>query len=354
MSLQSGSFRKFSLDSCYHTVEGGGLSGRLRKGKSKERFELRKAQSLEEAQLEIQELGKSLNKQQTSLRSPTIEETVFERPEGAVSRNSFIKHNKTFHKLFRDIPESEELTYAFTCTLQKTVLYHGKLFVTENYVCFHSSALLKQTKVVIHAASVQSVKKQNTARVVPNALSIHTQEGEKFLFVSLRNREACYKLLCTICPNVEEESGQSSPVLSSAENSFDQEKDANSSHSSLEDGFDVKDPIDQLDSPLPKLTRNERPHGNSSSSIDRDPEDSSAEEQTGHSWIWAITDKVRSLLILRETSNLNLLLFIYLLLVLLLLLSSGYIGLRIVALEEQLSSMGALPEFTLQSGYKDT
>lgn len=36
--------------------------------------------------------------------------------------------------------------------------------------------------------------------------------------------------------------------------------------------------------------------------------------------------------------------------VVLLLLSSGYIGLRIVALEEQLTSLGALAEFTLQSG----
>lgn len=35
--------------------------------------------------------------------------------------------------------------------------------------------------------------------------------------------------------------------------------------------------------------------------------------------------------------------------VVLLLLSSGYIGLRIVALEEQLTSLGALPEFNLQS-----
>lgn len=38
--------------------------------------------------------------------------------------------------------------------------------------------------------------------------------------------------------------------------------------------------------------------------------------------------------------------------VVLLLLSSGYIGLRIVALEEQLTSLGALPGFTFQSGYK--
>lgn len=38
--------------------------------------------------------------------------------------------------------------------------------------------------------------------------------------------------------------------------------------------------------------------------------------------------------------------------VVLLLLSSGYIGLRIVALEKQLTSLGALPEFSLRSGYE--
>lgn len=36
--------------------------------------------------------------------------------------------------------------------------------------------------------------------------------------------------------------------------------------------------------------------------------------------------------------------------VVLLLLSSGYIGLRIVALEEQLTSLGALSDFTLHNG----
>ncbi len=40
-----------------------------------------------------------------------------------------------------------ELFVAFTCALQKEVLFHGKLFVSENYVCFYSSVLLKDTKV---------------------------------------------------------------------------------------------------------------------------------------------------------------------------------------------------------------
>ncbi|KAI1891595.1 hypothetical protein AGOR_G00145400 [Albula goreensis] len=83
-------------------------------------------------------------------------------------------------------------------------------------------------------------------------------------------------------------------------------------------------------------------------------EDTSTEQDTGNSWVWTMTENVRSHLIQRESSSLNTLLFIYLILVVLLLLSSGYIGLRIVALEEQLTSLGALPEFSLQSGYKDT
>ncbi|XP_035276122.1 GRAM domain-containing protein 2B-like isoform X2 [Anguilla anguilla] len=334
-----------------YTVEGG---GRLRKVKSKSRFEPMKVESVEDAQLEIQELNKSLSRQ-TPISSQTIDERGFERSEGDVTRSSFIKHNKTFHKIFLDIPEGEELTHAFTCALQKEVLYQGKLFVSDNYVCFYSSVLLKETRVVIHVSNVQAVKKQNTARVVPNALSIHTNEGEKYLFVSLRNREACYKLLCSVCPNVVEKSGQNSPVASSAENGIDPGKDSNSSESSLEDTpnhLDDRNRSVQLKAPLPKLIRTSRTRQSSSTSTEND--ESSSDENTEPSWIWSVTEKVKSLLILRESNNFNLLLCIYLLLVLLLVLTSGYIGLRIMALEEQLSSMGALPEFSLQSGYKDT
>lgn len=101
----------------------------------------------------------------------------------------FVKHSKTFHKLFQEVPEDETLTQsecsavfihlllvekgnkkktlrvkvlqrmrwnkqfehcpvaAFTCALQKDLLFHGKLFVSKNYLCFHSSMLLTVTKV---------------------------------------------------------------------------------------------------------------------------------------------------------------------------------------------------------------
>ncbi|XP_031430060.1 GRAM domain-containing protein 2B isoform X2 [Clupea harengus] len=341
-----------------YTVEGAPVpGGKVRKGKSLKKVEPRKALSLEESQLEsLQPRSPKL----LPIRSQTFDiDRSSERTDSIGSRSSFIKHNKTFHKIFHDIPETEDLIHAYICALQKEVPYHGRLYVTENHVCFHSSVLLKATKVVIPISCVNVLKKQNTALLVPNALSIRTTEGEKFLFVSLRNREACYKLLRSVCLQLEDGSTNSSPLFSSAENSFDQVKLPNSSQSSLEDSFDQLDRGDStllLDPPPTRLSRDPLTHASRSTlSSHREHDDSSSiEEYSGGSWVWSVTDRARSLLVQREPSSLNTLLFIYLFLVVLLLLSSGYIGLRIVALEEQLASLGALPEFTLQSGYKDT
>lgn len=37
----------------------------------------------------------------------------------------------------------------FTCALQKEILYQGKLFVSENWICFHSKVFGKDIKVGI-------------------------------------------------------------------------------------------------------------------------------------------------------------------------------------------------------------
>ncbi|XP_066552490.1 GRAM domain-containing protein 2B isoform X2 [Amia ocellicauda] len=322
--------RKFSLDSLNYQMESGSISGKLKKGKYNKKTEPRKAQSLEEAQLEIQSFNKAqVLAKQGNIRSQTFDlayEKTFERSEDTGSiRSNFIKHNKTFHKLFREVPDKEPLTDAFTCAMQREVLYHGKLYISENYICFYSSVLLKDTKVVIPVTTVAIIKKQNTALLVPNALSIHTSDGEKYIFVSMRNREACFKMLKSLCAQLEDASVNSSPVFSSAKNSFDNGRNLNSSQSSLDD-FDQPDEKDS-------------------------PQDISviAKSAPGDSRIWSIPQKITSFFLLREFSTVNILLFIYLMLVVLLLLSSGYIGLRIVALEEQITSMGASMEFSLQN-----
>nr|XP_043879891.1 GRAM domain-containing protein 2B-like isoform X3 [Solea senegalensis] len=328
----------------YSSLDGVGVFG-LRRGSSSSSSskKSRPSKSLDESRLKIHDFNQNLSSNMT-LRDQTIAEENLDQAQ-ELNSHSFQKHNKSFHKLFQEISEGENLTDMFTCALQKEVLYHGKLYISENHACFHSSVLLKDTKVVIPASSVTGVKKHSSAL---SMLSIQTADGDKFTFVSLRNREICYKLLQSVCSYVQQATPGGSPHLSSADNEAD--LDAVSSYSSLEDSidhnlrrqhcFDLGD-FPQISSP----TRCSSAH----QSI------LTGEDDQALSWIWKLTEKFFSFFLLREIRNLSVLFYIYIMLIALLLLVSGYIGLRIILLQEQLNSLGALTELSLHhKEYQET
>ncbi|NXY19372.1 GRM2B protein, partial [Atrichornis clamosus] len=130
-----------------------------------------------------------------------------------------LKANAHFHKLFLDVPIDEPLKQSFTCALQKEILYQGKLFLSENWICFHSKVFGKDTKISIPVLSVTLLKKTKTALLVPNALIIATVT-DRYMFVSLLSRDTTYKLLKSICRHLEDTSMGNSPNPSSAGNSF--------------------------------------------------------------------------------------------------------------------------------------
>ncbi|KFV47122.1 GRAM domain-containing protein 3, partial [Tyto alba] len=130
-----------------------------------------------------------------------------------------LKANAHFHKLFLDVPIDEPLKQSFTCALQKEILYQGKLFLSENWICFHSKVFGKDTKISIPVLSVTLLKKTKTALLVPNALIIATVT-DRYMFVSLLSRDTTYKLLKSICGHLEDASMGNSPNPSSAESSF--------------------------------------------------------------------------------------------------------------------------------------
>ncbi|XP_063088503.1 GRAM domain-containing protein 2B isoform X5 [Cavia porcellus] len=135
------------------------------------------------------------------------------------SSSSQYKANMHFHKLFLDVPTEEPLRQSFTCALQKEILYQGKLFVSENWICFHSKVFGKDTKISIPAFSVTLIKKTKTALLVPNALIIATVT-DRYIFVSLLSRDSTYKLLRSVCGHLENTSVGNSPSPSSPENCF--------------------------------------------------------------------------------------------------------------------------------------
>ncbi|XP_068102928.1 GRAM domain-containing protein 2B isoform X2 [Hyperolius riggenbachi] len=126
------------------------------------------------------------------------------------SSNQFMKSNAHFHKLFKDVSKDELLRESFTCALQKEILYQGKLYISENWICFHSKVFGKDTKIAIPTIAVTVLKKTKTALLVPNALLIATVT-ERFIFVSLLSRDSTYKLLKAVCCHLENASVGNSP-----------------------------------------------------------------------------------------------------------------------------------------------
>ncbi|XP_042729753.1 GRAM domain-containing protein 2B isoform X2 [Lagopus leucura] len=157
----------------------------------------------------------------SSTESPLL--TVESKNDSKIERKKHIsnqlKANAHFHKLFLDVSIDEPLKQSFTCALQKEILYQGKLFLSENWICFHSKVFGKDTKISIPVLSVTLLKKTKTALLVPNALIIATVT-DRYMFVSLLSRDTTYKLLKSICRHLEDTSMGNSPSPSSVENSF--------------------------------------------------------------------------------------------------------------------------------------
>nr|KAF6366263.1 hypothetical protein mPipKuh1_005870 [Pipistrellus kuhlii] len=161
--------------------------------------------------------GVSLASDKNDCKTESKNDSKLERKKS--SSSSQYKANLHFHKLFLEVPTEEPLRQSFTCALQKEILYQGKLFVSENWICFHSKVFGKDTKISIPAFSVTLIKKTKTALLVPNALIIATVT-DRYIFVSLLSRDSTYKLLKSVCGHLDNISVGNSPNPSSLENSF--------------------------------------------------------------------------------------------------------------------------------------
>lgn len=107
------------------------------------------------------------------------------------------KRNKDFHQLFRSVPEDDYLIEDYSAALQKEILLHGRLYVSEGHICFSSNIFGWVTNLVISFDEVISVEKKNTAVVFPNAIVIQTQHARN-TFASFVARDSTYELLIGI------------------------------------------------------------------------------------------------------------------------------------------------------------
>lgn len=107
------------------------------------------------------------------------------------------KRNRDFHTLFKSVPDDDYLIEDYSCALQREILAHGRLYVSEGHLCFSSNILGWTTTLVMSFDEIVSVEKRSTALVFKNGLMISTLHA-KHIFASFTSRDATYDLIVNI------------------------------------------------------------------------------------------------------------------------------------------------------------
>ncbi|XP_026828611.1 GRAM domain-containing protein 1B-like isoform X1 [Ooceraea biroi] len=113
---------------------------------------------------------------------------------------TYKSRSEDFKRIFKDVPDDEKLVVDYSCALQREILVHGRLYVSQNYVCFYANIFMWETLVSLRWKDVTSITKEKTALVIPNAILICTVT-DKFFLTSFGARDKTYVMLFRVWQN---------------------------------------------------------------------------------------------------------------------------------------------------------
>ncbi|KAH6634536.1 hypothetical protein B0J18DRAFT_416502 [Chaetomium sp. MPI-SDFR-AT-0129] len=137
-------------------------------------------------------IGAAIAAANSSLANPT---TGTPKLTGFAVANK--KRNRDFHVLFKSVPDDDYLIEDYSCALQREILAHGRLYVSEGHLCFSSNILGWVTTLVMSFDEIVAVEKRSTALVFKNGLEISTLHA-KHVFASFASRDTTYDLIIKI------------------------------------------------------------------------------------------------------------------------------------------------------------
>ncbi|XP_051969908.1 protein Aster-C-like isoform X1 [Xyrauchen texanus] len=118
----------------------------------------------------------------------------------ALLYTSYKQKSDEFRKLFRELPDNEKLIADYTCALQKDILLQGRIYLTENFLCFYSH-VFRGTKITLNMKDISTMSREKTAKWIPNAIQINTV-SEKLFFCSFSAREKSYLGIFRLWQNI--------------------------------------------------------------------------------------------------------------------------------------------------------
>uniref|UniRef100_A0AAQ6AH13 VASt domain-containing protein n=1 Tax=Amphiprion ocellaris TaxID=80972 RepID=A0AAQ6AH13_AMPOC len=119
---------------------------------------------------------------------------------GWVLSPTYKQRNEDFRKIFKKLPDTERLIVDYSCALQKDILLQGRLYLSENWLCFYSNIFRWETTITILLKDVTSMTKEKTAKLIPNAIQIST-DNEKHFFTSFGARDRSFMMIFRLWQN---------------------------------------------------------------------------------------------------------------------------------------------------------
>ncbi|XP_055958591.1 protein Aster-B [Patella vulgata] len=113
---------------------------------------------------------------------------------------TYKSRSEDFHKLFKDVPKDDRLVVDYSCALQKDILVQGRMYLSQNWICFYANIFRWETVLTIPCSEIVAITKEKTARVIPNAIQV-TTEKEKYFFTSFGARDKTYMMLFRLWQN---------------------------------------------------------------------------------------------------------------------------------------------------------
>lgn len=77
--------------------------------------------------------------------------------------------------IFNLLPD-EVVVHSYSCALERSFLYHGRMYISARHICFHSNVFSKQIKVIIPFGDINEIRKSQHALINPS-VTIVLREG---------------------------------------------------------------------------------------------------------------------------------------------------------------------------------
>ncbi|KAI3738911.1 hypothetical protein L2E82_29179 [Cichorium intybus] len=153
-----------------------------------------------------------------------------------------------------DLLPDEIVQHSYSCAMERSFLYHGRMYVSAWHICFHSNVFSKQMKVIIPFGDIDEIRRSQHAVINP-AVTIVLRMGAgghgvpplrspdgrvRYMFASFWNRNHAIRILQRAAKNYHS--------MVEAEKKEQQQSELRASSSSL----NRKKPIKILEESVPK------------------------------------------------------------------------------------------------------